>query len=100
QELLKKHIKPFNLSEPPLIRVLIIKENDATTKIILDIHHIVIDAASFEVLIAEFQSLYGKGELKDLTIQYRDFVVWQENKLRDKQLTTEREFWLSEYNVV
>ncbi|UUF16684.1 non-ribosomal peptide synthetase [Flavobacterium panici] len=100
QELLKKHIKPFDLSEPALIRVLINKENNVITNIILDIHHIVIDAASFEVLIEEFQTLYGKGQLDELSVQYKDFVEWQEKKLREKELTAEKEFWLQEYSVV
>lgn len=91
--LLKKHMRPFDLSAPPLLRVLVCQKEDHYTKIILDVHHIVVDGASFEVLIQEFQQLYAGETLAPLSLQYRDFVEWNEEKLRGMDLQAQKAFW-------
>ncbi|GAA4115508.1 surfactin non-ribosomal peptide synthetase SrfAB [Aquimarina addita] len=96
-EVIKKYIKPFNLGTPPLLRVLACKEGNVYTKIILDVHHIVADGVSFEILIREFNQLYAKETLAPLRFQYRDFLEWNEEKLKGLDVTSQKAFWMNQY---
>ncbi|MCK8524320.1 amino acid adenylation domain-containing protein [Aquimarina sp. D1M17] len=98
QNLLQEYIKPFDLTRPPLVRVLIQKENDVYSKIIIDVHHIVIDAASFEILIREFESLCKKETLDPLKLQYRDFVVYEKTVEEHKNTNDQKKFWLDQFS--
>jgi amino acid adenylation domain-containing protein/non-ribosomal peptide synthase protein (TIGR01720 family) len=74
---------PFDLSQPPLLRVTLVKLGENRHLFILVIHHIVGDGWSGVVLYREIKSLYDAyrrglpNPLKPLRIQYKDFALWQ-----------------------
>ncbi|MBK2297383.1 condensation domain-containing protein, partial [Francisella philomiragia] len=74
---------PFDLVLEYPIRVSIYKEK-LDTKLLINIHHIASDGWSTDVLLKELQAYYDyysgqadKVDLPDLSIQYKDFAVWQ-----------------------
>ncbi|MCU0290202.1 MAG: amino acid adenylation domain-containing protein, partial [Acidobacteria bacterium] len=70
-------IRPFDLSRAPLLRVGMVMMNPGGRNILLlDIHHIISDGLSQNLLAGDFQALYGQ-ELPPLRIQYKDFSEWQ-----------------------
>ncbi|MCP4150806.1 MAG: AMP-binding protein, partial [bacterium] len=81
-EIIKTFIRPFNLSQPPLLRVGIIKIEKAHTTatqqlLMVDMHHIVSDGISAGIIIDEINSLYSGETLTPLKLQYKDYSEWQ-----------------------
>ena len=90
--------RPFNLSQGPLLRLLLLQLNQAEYLLLLNLHHIVFDDWSLGVLIRELGSLYtafssGKfSPLPELPIQYADFAIWQREWLQGK-LVEQLSYW-------
>ncbi|MCP4150916.1 MAG: hypothetical protein GY757_24430, partial [bacterium] len=80
----REFFRPFDLAASPLLRVGI-AETTAQRYLLIDMHHIITDGTSLEILIKEFNSL-NKGEnLPPLKLRYRDYAQWQ-NRGKQKQL--------------
>lgn len=91
--------RPFNLTNGPLFRVLLLRLNPEERILLLVAHHIVADGWSFGVLMQELSSLYnaflqGKpSRLLDLPIQYGDFAYWQKQRLQGELLSSQLAYW-------
>jgi amino acid adenylation domain-containing protein len=91
--------KPFNLSEGPLLRVILMKLTEDEHVVLLTMHHIVSDGWSVAVLIREVAALYeaftsgARMPLPELPIQYVDFAVWQRQWLTGKRLDEQLAYW-------
>ncbi|WP_432420087.1 condensation domain-containing protein, partial [Paenibacillus polymyxa] len=86
QERVRQFIRPFDLKAAPLLRVGLVDlgvqgvGQESQHLLMLDMHHIVSDGVSMEVLTDEFVRLYGGEELSPLRIQYKDYAVWQQSE--------------------
>lgn len=82
--------EPFDLSAPPLLRMVVVRESPDEHVIVLAAHHIVCDDVSMSVLYADLVTYYGGGAPPPLDVQFPDYVLWQEERLaggeRDRQL--------------
>jgi amino acid adenylation domain-containing protein/non-ribosomal peptide synthase protein (TIGR01720 family) len=97
KELLKKFLKPFDLSQPPFIRAGLIKLGETKHILMLDMHHIVTDGVSSEIFINETIALYKNEELPVLRLQYKDYTEWQKSDRVRKAMKKQEEFWLKEF---
>ncbi|MBW4575237.1 MAG: amino acid adenylation domain-containing protein [Aphanothece sp. CMT-3BRIN-NPC111] len=92
-------VQPFDLACCPLLRVTLLRLNQAEYVLLLTMHHIVSDGWSMGVLIQELAALYeafssGKlSPLPELAIQYLDFAVWQRQWLQGEVLDTQLTYW-------
>ncbi|MGD0283905.1 MAG: amino acid adenylation domain-containing protein, partial [Dissulfurispiraceae bacterium] len=90
---------PFDLSEGPLLRATLIRFDGRRSLLSLVMHHIISDGWSFHVLERELAGLYrsyAEGThpgLLPLTLQYRDYAVWQNNLLQTEMIREHREYW-------
>ncbi|MHC5597800.1 MAG: amino acid adenylation domain-containing protein [Nostoc sp.] len=90
---------PFDLSNPPLLRVKLLQLTHKSYLLLLVIHHIVCDGWSMNIFRRELFSLYtafcaGKpSPLTELTLQYADFAHWQRQWLQGKVLETQLNYW-------
>ncbi|MCK4258240.1 MAG: SDR family NAD(P)-dependent oxidoreductase [Halanaerobiales bacterium] len=91
---INKFITPFSLSEAPLLRIKFLKISDQKYVVILDMHHIITDGVSIDILINEFTALYEGNELDELRIQYKDYAVHQNQIQNSDLLTKQEEYWL------
>jgi amino acid adenylation domain-containing protein len=87
-------IKPFDLAAVPLTRVELVKLARGKHLLMVDMHHIISDAVSVEILIREFRKLHSGLSLPALDIQYRDFTMWQLEQLESDRYRRQEEFWL------
>ncbi|MBW7477867.1 AMP-binding protein, partial [Paenibacillus oenotherae] len=62
-----------------------------------DMHHIISDGVSMQVLVEEFARLYGGEELPVLRIQYKDYAVWQRERLSGEELKRQETYWLERF---
>jgi NAD(P)-dependent dehydrogenase (short-subunit alcohol dehydrogenase family)/acyl carrier protein len=96
---IKGFIRPFDLSQAPLMRVGLL-EIDANQHILAaDMHHIVTDGISMGLLIAEFQAMYRGETLPGLRLQYKDFSQWQNQRLLAGEIKRQEEYWLKEFET-
>lgn len=66
-------VRPFDLAAGPLFRMEIVDGGPEGSLLLFDIHHIVADATSVEVLTRDFSELYS-GDVEPLERQYVDYV--------------------------
>jgi amino acid adenylation domain-containing protein/thioester reductase-like protein len=92
---LKSLVRPFDMGKAPLMRTALI---DAGTKHVLyvDTHHSICDGRSAQVLMADLAALYAGKTLPPLTVQYKDYAVWQREFMMTDAMERQREFWKAE----
>jgi amino acid adenylation domain-containing protein len=100
RHLSSEFIRPFDLHKAPLLRVNLVNIGSGRQILIIDMHHIITDATSLNILEREFETLYedpGK-EPPPLRLQYKDFSEWM-NDERQKTLKKQQEsYWLEEFS--
>ena len=89
----------FDLTQAPLLRVILLQLGDRESVVLLTIHHIVADGWSMEVLLQELGLFYrayltgSSAPLPPLPIQYGDFAVWQRQWLQGEVLERQLSYW-------
>jgi len=93
-------IRPFDLSQAPLLRVSLISTGDQLHLLVVDMHHIISDGTSAALLIKEFSTLYQGRELPGLHTRYKDYSEWQDRQNREdtgtKTINTLEAYWLEQ----
>ena len=90
-----------NLSVPPLLKISVLQLGEARHVLLINMHHLISDGWSMDVVIADFMRLYTDAEAgrsiraDPAPLQYRDCVAWIAQRRR-KQEQTNREYWLSQ----
>ncbi|MCX8130383.1 MAG: amino acid adenylation domain-containing protein [Clostridia bacterium] len=97
KDISREFIRPFNLSEAPLLRVGFVKLAEDRHLLLFDIHHIISDGVTMNILIKDFIDLYGGKNLPDIRIQYKDFSVWQEEFFKSEAVRKQEEYWLEAF---
>jgi amino acid adenylation domain-containing protein len=95
---IKDFIRPFDLSQAPLIRVGLIKISDQSHLLIVDKHHIISDGVSQSIFVNDFVALYNKKELPEINLHYKDYAEWQQDPGQQRFLASQREFWKQEFS--
>jgi amino acid adenylation domain-containing protein len=93
-------IRPFDLSQAPLIRSGIIRCIDGNYIWMLDMHHIAADGTSQVVLKRDFMSLYHGEELEPLRLQYKDFSCWRNHLFQGVAIKAREDYWLGLYSDI
>jgi amino acid adenylation domain-containing protein len=98
--------QPFDLSNPPLLRVKLLQLADQSHLLLLVIHHIVCDGWSMDIFRRELFTLYTAfcaGELSplpELSLQYADFAHWQRQWLQGEVLQKQLNYWQKQLAAV
>ncbi len=91
-------VKPFHLNKAPLFHAKLININNEKSFLLLNMHHIISDGTSLSILIDELCKLYNnEGNLPELTINYKDFAVWENHKINSDEFNTDKEFWVNQF---
>ncbi|WP_420007375.1 amino acid adenylation domain-containing protein [Xanthomonas sacchari] len=91
--------RSFDLTEPPLLRAMLLRCSAQRHVLIFAIHHIASDGWSKAILLQDFCSLYSafhEGRpvpLAPLSIQYRDYAAWQRQTLQGETLGGQLDWW-------
>ncbi len=97
-KLVKSFIKPFELDKLPLIRVKLINIESNRHIMMFDMHHIICDAASMQILLQSFISFYLGFEVSPLKVQYKDYCEWQKKLMKTESFKKQGAFWHSIYS--
>lgn len=94
----KSFIKPFDLSVAPLIRVKVTEFKNGKSLLLIDMHHIIGDGATLEILTKELSNLYNGQKIKNKNIDYTDFSVWENNNIKTNEYKKSEKYWLSQFS--
>ncbi len=85
-------VKPFNLRQGPLYHIEI-----ATTEqwvyLMMDMHHLVVDGGSFDVLLSQLFDLLNGKEIEPETFTYADFVAAQKAAESSEEYAAAHDFF-------
>ncbi|WP_157261697.1 condensation domain-containing protein, partial [Paenibacillus sp. A3] len=96
-EVVQDFVRTFDLAKPPLLRVGLVELAEERYILMFDMHHIISDGVSMEVLVEEFVRLYDGEELEPLRIQYKDYAAWQQSDAQQEQLKRQEAYWLDQF---
>jgi amino acid adenylation domain-containing protein len=85
-------VKPFNLRQGPLYRMEIVT-TEQWVYLMMDIHHLVIDGGSFDVLLSQLFDLLNGKEIEPETFTYADFVAAQKAAESSEEYAAARDFF-------
>ncbi|HEX2569410.1 MAG TPA: amino acid adenylation domain-containing protein [Polyangia bacterium] len=104
-------LRPFDLAEAPLLRVVLLRLGLRDHVLVITVHHIVSDGWSMGILVRELAALYrafgrrpgqepGQAQgwppvppLEPLPVQYADFALWQRAWLEGEALEEQLHYW-------
>ena len=86
----------FDLAAAPPMRVRLLRFADDDSVLVLNIHHIVTDARSFEMFARDFERAYAGEPLPPLALQYADYAAWQRGAVAGARLQDGIDFWTKE----
>jgi amino acid adenylation domain-containing protein len=92
--------KPFDLERGPAFRCVLVRRSGGRTKLILVLHHAVVDGFSaYNILLPELMSLYdaySSTETPSLPPpgpQIRHYALWQRRRVQDNVLDEHMGYW-------
>ena len=91
---------PFDLENGPLLRVCLLQLTDNEYILYYNMHHIISDGWSMDILARDILSYYKHYtgdtslELPALGIQYKDYAAWQLTQLETDDYKGHRQYWL------
>ncbi|MCP5052271.1 MAG: AMP-binding protein, partial [bacterium] len=83
----------FDLSEGPLFNIKLVKTGKNEHFLLLNMHHIIGDGWSMDILMLELAALYAGNSLPPLRIQYKDYAHWQNRALEDSKTERIKAYW-------
>ncbi|PSB01238.1 non-ribosomal peptide synthetase [Merismopedia glauca] len=90
---------PFILSQSALIRVKIVRLTEIEHILMLTMHHAIADGWSMGILLKELAAIYTAfscdrpSPLPELTLQYADFSLWQQERWQGEVLERQLSYW-------
>lgn len=93
--------KPFDLAMAPLFRCAVVTFSKQPRYLVLTAHHIICDAWSMSILLAEVTRVYEArlnglpSPLTPLQIGYADFARWQRELVASDRLRDQLSYWLN-----
>jgi amino acid adenylation domain-containing protein len=98
--------KPFDLSTGPLFRAGIVKTDEQTHLLLINMHHIVSDGWSLGIVSKELELHYKKYsegaevDIHPLKLQYSDYADWQSKLLESGELDRQLDYWKSQLSDI
>ena len=85
---------PFDLVNGPLLRATVFQLGAQEHLLVVVMHHIASDGASFGILARELSALYGgQSELAPLAFQYADFARWRRAQEAEGAWASSLDWW-------
>ena len=99
REYFDRFIRPFDLHHGPLYRVGLYYHNSKSS-LFIDLHHIICDGVSMNILMDEFLNLYVGNSLIEHQKHYKDYSAWFDNRDLSKQYEYWRDVFADEIPII
>lgn len=91
-------VRPFHLNQGPLVRAKLVAVTEGDYHILLlDIHHIICDGISMNLVLNDFVRICNNETLTPLSYSYKDFVLWEEMNYPFEAEGLEK-YWLNKFS--
>ncbi|CVN45624.1 putative non-ribosomal peptide sythetase [Streptococcus pneumoniae] len=97
EENMRQFVRPFHLEQAPLLRVGLQSLHDQEHLLYFDMHHLISDGLSIDLMLRELSDAYEGLVKAPLKLQYQDYAVWQEQQAEQGDQIDEA-FWLKEFS--
>ncbi|MGB3469107.1 MAG: amino acid adenylation domain-containing protein, partial [Cyclobacteriaceae bacterium] len=94
EALLRSMVKPFDLEKGNLYRFCLVETYQGGTILFMDFHHIIMDGISIFNFTENIISFITSKQTVDNEVDYKDFVLWNEEYLKTVDLKSKENFWL------
>ncbi|WP_039833663.1 condensation domain-containing protein, partial [Paenibacillus sonchi] len=92
RSLIGPFVRPFELRTGPLFRVKVVRTGREEYLLLLDMHHMITDGVSQDIVLKEFTALYEGAVLEPLRMQYKDYASWQSGQ--SGTVREQGQYWL------
>lgn len=86
-------IRPFDVTDWPLLRITLLKIDSQEHVLIVNAHHIVLDGFSLSLFFEQFLNAYFGGSLISESNPYSEFVQWQKSYEVSPKFNDDEAFW-------
>ncbi|MGN7414456.1 amino acid adenylation domain-containing protein [Paenibacillus sp. SAF-068] len=91
--IMESFIQPFNTKLPPLLRAKLLHMGEEDHVLLMDMHHAISDGTSVGILMNELVQLYQGLTLPLVQLHYKDYAVWQKDRLDRGGYAESQIFW-------
>lgn len=92
EDAMQSFVRPFDLERGPLIRAAMVKLPDNMPGLLLDMHHIISDGLSSQILMSRLKSYYEGVQVDLPELTFVDYAWWRKNT-DEKGTSSSRKFW-------
>lgn len=97
EDIFNTHITKFDLNKGPLLKCHLFKLKNGKTLFMLDIHHIIFDGNSINILLNEVLDIYNDKNVEELTLSYKDYAVWEMEQIKKDKFIDSKNYWKNKF---
>ncbi|XBX10049.1 amino acid adenylation domain-containing protein [Enterocloster clostridioformis] len=90
-------MKPFDLSQGPLIRAYLLEVDKNINYLLIDAHHIIYDGYSQTILIRELLELYEGLDVAPLPVSYQAYLSSKTIHYSEHENKKREEYWINQF---
>ncbi len=88
--------RSLDLQQGPLLRAVLAELADGSQRLLLVMHHLVVDGVSWRVFLEDLQSLYRHQSLPAKTSSFKAWAERLQDHARSESIRAEKDFWLQQ----
>ena len=92
---IEEFVRPFDLAIPPLFRVMMLQVDDDFHLVLVDVHHIICDGVSAQILVTDITRVYDGDRLDEPAINYCDYARWERESIEKGHFNSHADHWYS-----
>ena len=96
-QMIRDWIQPFDLSQAPLLRAAWIRLEEDRHILLIDMHHIISDGVSLQILLRELSASYQGQTLPKRKIQYKEYATWLQKMMESDYWKKNEAYWLQQF---
>nr|WP_154983063.1 non-ribosomal peptide synthetase [Paenibacillus xylanexedens] len=99
EEMILRTIRPFDLEQAPLMRMEYWTEQKESGRqyLLMDMHHLIADGLSANLLLEELIQLYDGQSLPTVTLHMKDFTQWQLGRFGAGDMRESKKYWAQQF---
>lgn len=98
KQIIQSFFQSFDLGVAPLFRVGFVSLSNGVCLLMVDMHHIISDGISINILMADLEKAYRGQNFPPLTIHYKDYAMWQNKWEQSEEYKQQKQFWLTQFS--
>ncbi|MGA4721884.1 amino acid adenylation domain-containing protein [Fictibacillus nanhaiensis] len=95
ESIVNNFIQPFDLGKAPLFRGKLVQINNNRHVLMIDIHHIISDGLSMNIILKDLATFYREETINSLSVQYRDYSSWQHKYKFSEVVQSQEQYWIN-----